>query len=98
MQDKELISIDEFCTSHHLEFAFIESLQQYGLIEVTTVQQTSFVHDSELSKLEQFARLYHELEINLEGIGAITHLLDRINEMHQEIVKLRNKLSMYEPE
>jgi len=96
MQDKELISIHEFCTSHQLEFAFIESLQEYGLIETTTIQQTSFVHDSELPKLEQFARLYHELDINLEGIGAITHLLDRIHEMQLEITKLRNKLSMYE--
>ncbi|HLK28319.1 MAG TPA: chaperone modulator CbpM [Puia sp.] len=96
MPDQDLISVTEFCESHHLQFGFIESLQQYGLIEMTTVEQTSFVHDSELPKLEQFARLHHELDINFEGMEAITHLLQRMDEMHHEIIKLKNKLSLYE--
>ena len=96
MQKENLITANEFCSSHKLGFSFIESLQQFGLIEITTIEKTTFIHDSELPRLEQFARLYHELDINFEGMEAITHLLERMNEMHQEIIKLKNKLSMYE--
>jgi chaperone modulatory protein CbpM len=96
MQTENLIALRDFCVSHQLKFSFIETLQHYGLIEVTTIDRTSFVHDSELPKLEQFVRLYHELDINFEGMEAITHLLQRMQEMHNEIIMLRNKLSMYE--
>src|ERR1700722_8014913 len=95
MQTEGLIAVSEFCTSHHLEITFIQSLQEYGLIEITTVEQNTFIYDRELPKLEQIARL-RNLDINLEGIEAITHLLQRMEEMHYEIVKLKNKLNLPE--
>jgi chaperone modulatory protein CbpM len=96
MQIENLIALKDFCSSHQLKVSFIETLRHYGLIEVTTIEQNSYVHDSELSRLEQFVRLYHELDINFEGIEAIAHLLQRMEEMHAEIISLKNKLSLYE--
>jgi len=95
MEKEHLIAVQDFCISHQLEFSFIESLQQYGLIEITTVEQTTFIHDSELPKLEQITRL-HNLDINLEGIEAINSLLERVENMQHEITKLKNKLSLHE--
>jgi len=94
MQTEGLISVSEFCTSHHLEISFIQSLHEYGLIETATIEQSTFIYDRELPKLEQIARL-RNLDINLEGIDAITHLLQRLDEMHHEIIRLKNKLSMH---
>jgi hypothetical protein len=42
--------------------------------------------------------LYHELHINIEGIDAIHHLLQRIENMQHEIIALKNRLSFYEEE
>jgi hypothetical protein len=95
MQSEGLIAVNEFCSSHHLEISFVQSLHEYGLIETTTVEHTTFIYDRELPKLEQIARL-HSLDINPEGIEAITHLLQRMDEMHQEIIRLKNKLSLNE--
>jgi chaperone modulatory protein CbpM len=95
MQTEGLIAVSEFCTSHHLEITFIQSLQEYGLIETTMVEQTTFIYDRELPKLEQIARL-RNLDINLEGIEAITHLLQRMEKMHSEITRLKNKLSQHQ--
>jgi chaperone modulatory protein CbpM len=95
MQTEGLIAIGEFCTSHQLEISFIQSLNEYGLIETTTIEQSTFIYDRELPKLEQIARL-HSLDINLEGIETITHLLQRMEAMHHEIIRLKNKLSMLE--
>jgi len=41
-------------------------------------------------------RLYYEMDINLEGIETITHLLQRMHAMQQQIVGLSNRLSRYE--
>jgi len=91
MQTEGLIAVSEFCASHQLEISFIHSLQEFGLIEITTIEQSTFIYDRELPKLEQIARL-HKLDINVEGIETITHLLNQMEEMHQEIIRLRNKL------
>ena len=96
METGHLISADEFCTNHQVEISFISSLQEYGLIEITTIKESTFIDESQLQKLEKFLRLYYDLEINLEGIEAITHLLNRVNSMQEEITALKNRLSLYE--
>jgi hypothetical protein len=98
METEYLISIDEFCANHNVEISFISSLQQSGLIEITTVREAGFIEADQLKQLEKFIRLYYELDINLEGIETINYLLQRINSMQHEIVALRNKLRIYETE
>jgi oligoendopeptidase F len=98
MQKEYLIAIDEFCTIHNIEISFISSLQQTGLIEITTVKETAFIDAGQVQQLERIIRLYNELDINLEGIEAIIHLLQRIDTHQQEIIALRNRLRLYEPD
>ena len=96
METEYLIAVDEFCASHKIEISFISSLQQNGLIKVITIQDAAFIDAEQLPLLEKFVRFYYELDINFEGIETITHLLQRINTMHDEIAYLRNKLRFYE--
>jgi hypothetical protein len=96
MQTEYLIAVDKFCASHNIEISFIRSLQQTGLIEITTIKETGFIDTDQLQQLEKFIRLYYELNINLEGIETITHLLQRIKSMQDEIIALRNRLRLYE--
>ena len=86
-----LIATNDFCTYHHVEFTFIDSLNEAGLIEIRVIDQKSFIPESELQKLEQ-------MDINLAGIEAITHLLQRVQNMHEEMRLLRNRLRRYEEE
>lgn len=96
MQTEYLIALDEFCASHKIEISFINSLQQTGLIEITTVEETGFIEKEQLQQLEKFIRLYYELDINLEGIETINHLLQRIKSMQDEIISLKNRLRFFE--
>ena len=96
MQTGNLIAIEEFCANHHIEISFVSSLQQIGLIEITTIEDTEFIESSQLYQLEKFTRLYYELDINLEGIETIVHLLQRINSLQDEITILQNRLRLYE--
>jgi len=96
MQTDDLILAEEFCTHYNIELSFISSLQQFGLIEVTSREETRYIPQSQLQKLEQLVHLHYELDINLEGIDAITHLLDRVRNMQSQITLLKNRLSFYE--
>jgi hypothetical protein len=98
MQTENLIAVNEFCVSHNIEFSFISSLQETGLIEITTIEETRFIDAGQLNQLEKIVRLHYDMDINLEGIETITHLLQRINTMQEEIIMLRNRLSFYETE
>ena len=98
MQTENLIALDEFCAKYNIEISFISLLQQNGLIEITTVSETNFIEAGQLQQLEKFIRLYYELEINLEGIETINHLLERIKSLQDEIILLKNRLRLYEIE
>lgn len=94
----QYIALDEFCANHNIEISFIHSLHQTGLIEITTVKETGFIDVNQLHLVEKFIRFYYDLDINLEGIETITHMLQRIFSMQDEIVSLRNRLRLYESE
>lgn len=96
MQTDELILAEELCGHYRVEHSFINDLHRFGLIEITSVETTSYVPQNQLQRLEQIIRLHHDLDINLEGIDAIAHLLDRIQTMQNEILQLKNRLRMYE--
>ena len=96
MEKEEMISADEFSFHHNIELTFIQFLHESGLIEISIIEEKIFIPVSQLKNLEKLVRLYHEMDINLEGIEAITYLLLRMNEMQQEILHLSNKLRMYE--
>jgi hypothetical protein len=96
MQTEYLVAIDEFCTKHNIEVSFISSLQETGLIEITMIDDAGFIQLEQLQEIEKFIRFYYELDINIEGIETISHLLHRVNELQVEIVALRNKVGLYE--
>ena len=96
MQTKNYIAVNEFCSNHNIDVSFISSLQETGLIEIAFVEETAFLDADQLQQVEKFVRFYYDLDINLEGIETITHLLRRMNAMQDEITSLRNRLSLYE--
>lgn len=96
MRKDYLVAVDEFCVNHNIETSFINSLQENGLIEITTIKEAVYVDSAQLKQLEKIVRLYYELDINLEGIETINYLLKRISCLQDEVLMLRNTLSIYE--
>jgi hypothetical protein len=96
MRTENLVAVDAFCASHNIEISFISSLQQKGLIEIITKEQTFFIETEQLPQVEKFIRFYYDLDINIEGIETISHMLERIRSMQDEIIALRNRLRLYE--
>ena len=87
-----LIATTEICTYHDVEYTFINSLGEAGLVDLKVVKKSTYIPETELQKLEKMIRMHHELDINVAGIEAIIHLLDRVEQMQEELRVLRNRL------
>lgn len=94
--ESNMIMLDEFCASHEVTISFIHSLEDHGLIQVVFADQSLCIASDELPRLERIVRLHRELNINPEGIDAISHLLRRIEELQSEVVELKNRLNFYD--
>ena len=96
MNSEHLILASEFCAGHHIEVSFIESLAQHGLVNITTMEEQLAIPDTQLPSLEKMVRFHYELDINVEGIESIIHLLERIELLQQEMLNLQRKIALYE--
>jgi hypothetical protein len=96
METADLVLAGEFCTHHHISYAFIAGLQEAGLVEITVVDEQQFLHVEQLRELEKMIRLHTELDINTEGVEAISYLLQRVNHLQQELRTTKQRLSWYE--
>jgi hypothetical protein len=91
----ELIPQEECCMQYNIEVTFIQTLNEYGLIETITIEEKPFIPVSQLHELEKFIRLHYDLDINMEGIDVIAHLLSKVKNLQNEIGYLKNRLQVY---
>lgn len=95
MENERLIDLQIVCRHYNIEMSFIRSLQDLGLVEVVTEQEIECVDKEYLPDLETLMHLHYDLDINMEGIDAISHMLKRMKEMQKELLMLRNKLGLH---
>ena len=88
------MNIAGYAISNH---RFSTYYKKGGLIEIDTVEGESYLPASQLYDVERYTRMYYDLSINIEGIEAIHHMLDRMRNLQAEIQSLRNRLHLYEP-
>lgn len=91
----DLIIISEYCAKSHVEPSFISLLEDDGLIEIAEIENERYIPAAQLPDLEQYARLYYDLSINIAGLDAIHHLLKRMEELQNEVRILQNELRFY---
>lgn len=94
--DTELIIIKEYCERSHLEPAFFQMLEEVGLLDIRLIEGEYYIYASQLPVLERYTRMYYDLSINIEGIDAIQHLLNRITALQEEVNSLKSQLRLYE--
>lgn len=96
MSTEELISIEQYCMHEELDLTFVQALTERGLIQVVVQQERTYIAPADAARLEQLARMHFDLDINLEGIEAISHLLERVESMQQEMRNMQQRLRLYE--
>jgi chaperone modulatory protein CbpM len=98
MTEHELISVQTCCTCYELEMDFIQSLERSGLITIVKEDGAGFISANQITDLEKLARLHYEMEINMQGLEAVWHLLEQLKSAHAENTSLRNRLRMFDRE
>jgi hypothetical protein len=96
MPTEEMIPVTDFCMHHQVELSFIYSLNESGLIELMNVEEHKYLSVDQLAHIEKLVRLHTEMDINIAGIEAITHLLERIEGMQHRLLQLSDRLHIYE--
>ena len=91
MRKIQKISVEQLCTSYSIETSFLQELHEHGLIELSWSGKEIFIDDEQISNVEKYMRMHYELEINIPGIEAITHLLHRMQHLQQEIKRLQGE-------
>jgi len=92
METEHLITLQNVCVNYNIEVSFIQSLNEFGLVEIITVNEMPFIEKEHLGDIERMMRLHYDLEINMAGIDAISNLLQRVQELQKEITTLKNRL------
>jgi len=95
MEQTELIPAQEFCTRYRVEMSFIYKLQEYELIDVVTNEGNDYLSNDQLNELEKIVRLHYDLNVNLEGIDVILHLLKQLENKQNELTELQHQLKLY---
>lgn len=91
MEKQNHISIEQCCVVYNIETTFLYQLDEYGLIELIRSEETAYIAFEQLADLEKYMHLHYDLEINLEGLETIKHLLARVNELQQEVKRLKGE-------
>lgn len=98
MEEQDLILANDFCLHHRVELNFIYTLQEFGLMEIVKKEEDLYIPVQHLHELERMIRLHYDLNVNMEGIDVILHLLEKLQRTQEEVVRLRNQLKFYSGE
>lgn len=92
----ERITISDYCNHYKIETTFIDILDEMGIIQFENRNNEKFLDTEKLYDLDRCRQLYYELHINPEGIDAILNLLQKQQELQDEIQDLKNRLRLHE--
>lgn len=96
MQTENYILIRQYCEQTATPVDFIYTLQEYGFIEVQQIKNDVYIASHDLVEIERIGRLQNELGINLEGIDALYHMLQKINHLENQLRLAKDRLKIYE--
>ncbi|MFD2552008.1 chaperone modulator CbpM [Bizionia sediminis] len=96
MKTPNVITIAEFCTYHKIPESFILDLEAQELVTVRRDFEQPCIPITDIQTVEKLIRFHFEMDINIEGIHAISNLLDKMERLQSEVQSLQNKLAFYE--
>lgn len=94
METTNLILIEQFCSNCNVEFSFINSLNDSGIIEILILENKKYISMEQLKDLERAIHFHQVLNINIEGIEVINNLLKQIYDLQNELLITKNKLNL----
>ena len=95
MSNKDILKLEKFCELYEVPTSFVDSLNQFELIHLTTIDEELYINNEELPVIERFIRLHYDLDVNVEGLDVINNLVEKISNLQKQIIQLENELIYY---
>ena len=96
MDTEKYIPVLHLCDLYQIEISFFKELNEEGLIELVSRQNSMYVHEEKLYKVERIIRIHRELNVNIEGIDVVLNLLDKVDKLQNEVYSMQSRLRLYE--
>ncbi|PKP08927.1 MAG: MerR family transcriptional regulator [Bacteroidetes bacterium HGW-Bacteroidetes-3] len=96
MSKEKFIPLHKLCELYKIEMSFFSSLNEIGLIQITTIEELHYIHNEKINDIEKMIRMHRDLNINIEGIDIAFNLLQKINDLENELNLMKNRLRFYE--
>lgn len=96
MNTEHYVSIEHLCVHYQVERTLFEHMTANGLIEISLFDNQPAIALERIADVEKIIRLYHDLEVNMEGIDVVMNLLQKISDLQFELSKAQNRLQLYE--
>ncbi len=96
MSKEKFIPLQKLCELYKIEMSFFSSLNEIGLIQITSIEESNYIHQDKINDIEKMIRMHRDLEINIEGIDIAFNLLQKIDELENELNTIKNRLRIYE--
>jgi len=96
METKDKISVEQLCIHYNIPISFVNSLSEFELVEIMTVQNIQYISITQVRTIEKMIHWHYELEINMEGLDVVNNLLKQVTSLQEEIVVLSNRLKFNE--
>lgn len=95
MKTSSFIRIEQVCTHCQVDEAFIHTLHELGHVELIVDGKEYGIPEEQLKSVESLIFFHTELQINIEGIDAIAHLLKRMVDLQEELMQVKKALHVY---
>jgi chaperone modulatory protein CbpM len=96
MSSKNLIPISALSVHYEIEMSFFRYLNEMELIKIHVFEDIQYIEANSLYEVEKIIRMHHELDLNLEGIDVALNLLQKIEDLQNELKAVKNRLRLYE--
>ena len=96
MDSEKYIPVLHLCDLYQIEISFFKELNEEGLIEVVSKQDSMYVLEEKLYKVERIIRIHRELNVNIEGIDVVLNLLEKVDTLQNEVYSMQSRLRLYE--
>jgi uncharacterized membrane protein YjjP (DUF1212 family) len=93
MVTDNLVLIEQLCLYYKIEFSFIDTLEEYGLINVVVIEDSKYLSNEDIREIERLMRLHYDLGINMEGIDVISNLVKQVADLQKELAVTKNRLN-----
>ncbi|KTC88599.1 chaperone modulator CbpM [Fluoribacter dumoffii] len=90
IEETTSISFKEVCQKYHIPKELLIEMVEYGLFSTSTTKTEQLkLTQKDLRKIESAFRLHRDLGINLPGVALALDLLEKIDQLNDELNILR---------